>query len=476
MNDMIIDAEAETAGAIAKLATTNLAAIITTPGAMDALLDRIERDARTIRAGLDISTEKGRKAIGSLAKSKVANAKVQIVEAANKLTEGWRTQTAAVVADRKKVEIRLDALRDEIEADLVAWRVAKAATEKANEDAMAALEALVVGLSDLTSAQIDERMKQAGVVNEFAWSMEFVALATRSHAGVVAQLQVAYQAALAREAEAAAEVIRLAEEAEHQRLAAAEAQKAREAEIAAEATRRAESEAARKAAEAAQAAQARLQAEAEKAQRAEEVAARLRAQAETARIEAHRAAIITMQRLAEPLAHPDPVVVIDAKLGQLADIFARDWEEVEVEAADTHTAALETLRRHRAESVALAERADLDRKEAQRVRDEVAQTMAEARLAQEQEASAEKLKAALEAERQRIADEKAETARVAAVREQNVAHRRKVNGEVVADIMKAMEPRRLLVSGSADEPMKEIAAEIMKAIVRGEVRHCRVEY
>lgn len=475
MNDMIIDAEPETGGAIARLATTDLATIITTPGAMDALLDRIERDARAIRAGLDISTEKGRAAIGSLAKSKVANAKVQIVNAANKLTEGWRTQTAAVVADRKKVEIRLDALRAEIEAEVVAYRAAKAATEKANEDAITALDALVIGLSDLTSAGIEERIKQAGVVSEFGWAPEFVQRAGRVFGGVAAQLHVAQLAAKEREAEAAAEMVRQAEESERQRLAVIEAQKTRDAEIAAEATRVAEAQAARQAEEKAQAAQAALQAEAERTRRAEEVAQQMRERAELQRIDGHRATIETMKRLAAPLAHPDPVPVIDAKITQLAEVFARDWEEFEAEADEVHMASSNALQRHRAESVGIALKAELDRKEAQRVRDEAAQTMAAANLAQAQKEAAAGLKLALETERQAVAAEQARIAQQTADREKNIAHQRKINGEVVADIVKAMAGGGG-VAGGADDPMKGIAVEIMRALARKAIRHCRIEY
>jgi hypothetical protein len=455
---MIIDADPETGGAIAKLATTDLTAVITTPGAMDALLDRIERDARAIRAGLDISTERGRKAIGSLAKSKVANAKVQIIDAANKLTEGWRTQTAAVVADRKKVEARLDALRDEIEAEVIAYRAAKAATEKANVDALAALEALVVGLSDLTSAQIEERFKQAGIVAEFAWAVEFVAHAERVQNGAIAQLEVAHGKAKAREAEAAAEEVRQAEEAERQRLAAIEAQKAREAAIAAEATRLAEAEAARLRQQAEEAAQARLLAEAEKARRAEEMAERLLQQAETARIEAHRAALVTMQRLAAPLAHPDWVPVIDAKIRQLKDVFAnRDWQEFAEAAGVICRASGSVLALARDQAIALAEKAELDRKEAQRVRDEAAQTMAEARA------------------RQELAEKQAAEDAAAAKRSANRTHQAKINGEVLEDIVRALAHTGIDYAGGPDIGT-QIAKAIITAVAKGEVRHTKIGY
>lgn len=556
MNDMIIDAEPDSGGAIATLPTMNLATIITTPGAMDALLDRIERDARAIRAGLDISTEKGRKAIGSLAKSKVANAKVQIVEAANKLTEGWRRDTAVVVADRKKVEARLDALRDEIEAEVVAYRAAKAATEKANEDAIAVLDALVVGLADLTSAEIEGRIKQAGIVSEFGWAPEFVQRAGRVFGGVAAQLHMADQTAKANEIEAEAEAIRQAEEVERQRLAAIEAQKAHEAAIAAEATRLAEIETARKmqredyhrrmlqhvkgcglgfideqpqplallqyeltskikydednfgdllpealvardealkriqrsvdesirraqeeeareeaqrrmraeaemaarqAKEAAQAAQAALQAEAERTRRAEEVAQRLVAQAESNRVAEHRAALAVMEKLATAKSGSEATIMVDTDLATLAHIFDRDWAEFHDEAKGMHAAVEAALMRRHDAAQQRAVQAEADRKEAQRVRDEAAQTMAEAKA------------------RQELVDKQAAEDGVAAKRAANRAHQAKINGEVLEDIVRALAQTGIDYDDGPDIGT-QIAKAVITAVAKGEVRHIKIEY
>jgi len=93
---------------------TDLAIFFTEPGGIDAILARIEKEAKAEAAGLDISRDGDRKKIASLARTKIARSKTALVEAGKKLTEGWRKQTQEVNADCNKVEAFLDALRDEI--------------------------------------------------------------------------------------------------------------------------------------------------------------------------------------------------------------------------------------------------------------------------------------------------------------------------------------------------------------------------
>lgn len=75
--------------------------------------------------------------------------------------------------------------------------------------------------------------------------------------------------------------------------------------------------------------------------------------AEALRISDHRAALAAMRALAAPLEPPDPVMVIDAKIAQLVDVFNRPWEEFDTEATLLAAEAAAVLRDARAVSVAV---------------------------------------------------------------------------------------------------------------------------
>ena len=129
----------ESTGALALIETTNLVAIFTDEGGVEAIVKRIEADARARAADRDISTARGREEVASLARTKIARSKTALISAGKKLTEDWRKQTAAVNADCKLIETRLDALRDEVRAPLTAWENAEKDRIKAHEAALAAI-------------------------------------------------------------------------------------------------------------------------------------------------------------------------------------------------------------------------------------------------------------------------------------------------------------------------------------------------
>ena len=68
----------------------------------------------------DLSTDKGRKAIASLA-YKVTRTKTAIDEAGKKLTEDKKKEIAAVDAERKAIREKLDALAAEVRKPLTDW-------------------------------------------------------------------------------------------------------------------------------------------------------------------------------------------------------------------------------------------------------------------------------------------------------------------------------------------------------------------
>lgn len=72
----------------------------------------------------DVSTEKGRKAIASMA-YKVARTKTAIDDAGKKLNEEARSRINAVDESRREIRQQLDALKDEVRKPLTAWETAE---------------------------------------------------------------------------------------------------------------------------------------------------------------------------------------------------------------------------------------------------------------------------------------------------------------------------------------------------------------
>jgi hypothetical protein len=474
--------DAEQSSALTTIETTNFA-LVFVPGGVDLILERIKRDARAEAARLDISTEKNRDAILAL-KRKVVRSRTTMDAAGKDLKADWMAKSNAIDADRRKARAELEALEAEIEAPVVAYQKIEDDRIEANKNAIDALEALVEGLADQTAAQVKERWRQAGVIAEFPWSVEFTVKASRIQNGVIAQLEVAHARAKAREAEAAAEVIRLAEEAEAQRLAAIEAQRVREEQIAREAAEAArlaaEALAARQAEEAAKAAQDALDAAEARAQHDREIAQQVAARAETARVAGHHAAMAIMRKLATPLAPPDPVPVIDAKMDQLRDVYERNWEEFIADAILERASAHATLTAARAESIRLAtERAEKDLADALE-RERIAADRAEiTRRAEAAKVEREKLaaiEAATLAEQRRAAAVKAEEDRQTEARAKNREHKAKINGEILADLMKVLASVAPLVAGGAEAPMEGIAKAIVVALATRAVRHVTISY
>lgn len=395
MNDVI---EAETGTALAVIRTA-LPTILAADQS-----DILGKLAEKIAAFVpDISTAKGRKECASIA-AQVASAKMDLVRLGKGLTENWRKSTAAVNAECRVIEERMDALKRHVRAPLDAYEAAEEARTKANEDAIAALEALAAGLTDLTPDEIEKRQRQASLIAEFDWALEFKMRAERAAGGVVAQLRVAHQDAVRRVAEAKAEAERLAAEMERARIAAAAEQRQREERIAAEAA-----ETARKAAEA------------DAARRADEAAQAAR----------------NAQEAAERKA-------------------AAEVLEAEKQARQAREAA--------AAAQARAARAEADKIEA---------VAAAERAKEAAAAKAERDKAAaVVAEQKRAADAKAAEDAAAIKRAENVAHQRKINGEVLADMLVAMSQ---IHAGTATEA-EEIAKAIIKALAKSEIRHCKIEY
>lgn len=256
---------------------------------MEKIISAVEEAARA--EAFDVTTASGREAAKSLA-YKVARSKTFIDAIGKDLTEEARRITSDVNARRKVITDRLDALRDEVKADAVAWEQAENQRRAALMERMNPLR-----LFDLWSILGSEALKQhhakiTATAIDDSWQ-EFQAEAEIAKAAALAHIEMEITRAEAAEAERReleelrafkAEQERIKAEAEAaERRAAEEAERsAREAKAAAER----EAEAKRREAAAAEAAALRER------QRIEREQERERAEAEKlARNKKHRAAV-----------------------------------------------------------------------------------------------------------------------------------------------------------------------------------------
>ncbi|WP_312126260.1 hypothetical protein [Brevundimonas sp.] len=253
----------------------------------------------------DLTTEKGRKEIASMA-FKVAKTKTAIDAAGKLLNEEARAQINKVDAARRDIREKLDALKDEVRKPLTDW-------EAREEERVAACDALIalmkrdaVVTPEDTSASVAARLAE---IKSFALDEgQFQSLldtAQQQQADAIENLSAAHARLLKEEADRA-ELDRLrAEAAERAERERAEAEAKAAAEAAERAKREAEESAARAAEEekarieaAAKAAEEEARANAEAAARAEREAAE-RAHAEALAAEKRRADEAEAARKAE---------------------------------------------------------------------------------------------------------------------------------------------------------------------------------
>lgn len=108
-----------------------------TEGGAKALFDRIAEQARSVVP--DLSTDKGRKAIASMAR-KVALTKTAFDAHGKQLKEQYTVITNKIDADRKLFRDSCDALRDEIRKPLTEWEEAREAHIQAIKDRISAFD------------------------------------------------------------------------------------------------------------------------------------------------------------------------------------------------------------------------------------------------------------------------------------------------------------------------------------------------
>ena len=115
----------------------NAMAVFTTKEQLDPLIEKIEKEARSLVP--DVSTKKGRDAIASMA-HKVARSKTYIDNAGKDLVAELKALPKQIDESRRIVRERLDALKDEVRKPLTDWE-AEQERKKAEEEARIKAEA-----------------------------------------------------------------------------------------------------------------------------------------------------------------------------------------------------------------------------------------------------------------------------------------------------------------------------------------------
>ena len=421
----------ESVGALVTTTVANPVAVFTDGKQFSQFYDKLK--AETEKHVPDLTTDKGRRAVASLA-FRVTKAKTTLVAAGKTLTEDWRKQIALVNASRNTMEAELDQLAAEVRRPLTEWEEAEAARRKANAETIAQMRADAVVQEEDTSATVEARGRAIFVMTFEApqWTEEEAEAAETEKAQAVHLLATARQR-LAREELERAELEELRKEkAERERLAeeervAKEAREAAEAETAAAKAR--EEEAARLAEE------ARLAAEKAEAERIETAR---REAAEAAAAEAEKAAQAERDRI--QAEHDAQIAAERAERDRIEQAAKAEAERIAEEARQ------EQARRDAAHEAALQAERD-----------------AAAKAAQEREEERRR-EAEAEAERRRVAAEAEAAAEAARQRSADQEHRRKIKTAIKEAIMAA---------GPVEE---DVAVKVVQAIVAGDVPHLTVGF
>jgi hypothetical protein len=222
--------------ALTIIPATSLPTIMQAEGAPDILRKLVEE-----LSGFDsdVTTPAGRAEIASKAR-KAASAKMDLIRLGKSLTEVWRKSAAAVNAECKVVEQRMDELRDSIRKPLNEFEAIEAARVAGHQAAIAEIVTWADIPADWTSQQIAERI--ADLMQHPHKDRDWLEFKEKAQAAARASfnaMKVARVEAAEREEAAAVAAKEAAETAERQRQAEEAARNEREAYIAKEAADRA---------------------------------------------------------------------------------------------------------------------------------------------------------------------------------------------------------------------------------------------
>ena len=234
----------------------------------------------------DLSTEKGRKSVASLA-FRVTKAKTSIDKAGKELNEDLRRQIGVVDAERRYVREKLDALADTARKPLTDWEDEQKRREDHAKSILDTIRSLgTVGIDDTSDTANDRLSELASIKIDESELGDYFFIAKKAVDAAVSNVTM-HRDRLKKDEEIRVEYDRMKAAAEEAERAERARKEAEEAELA-----RAKAEAARKADEERRIAEAARAAELKAIRDAEEKAAKDRAEVERA----HRA---EMDRLAK---------------------------------------------------------------------------------------------------------------------------------------------------------------------------------
>ncbi len=216
----------------------NAVTVFGTSGGSESVIDAIKKQVEGLV--LDISTDKGRKEIASVA-YKIARTKTALDDEGKKLKADMQKTVDLVDAERKKIRDALDVLKDEVRKPLTEWEDADKIRTQTREDRITAIIALSdFGLDQVKTVDlINNRIEQLASLVEFDWQ-EFVMRAESTASQVKVSLAAMLDKQIKDDADKA-ELERLRKEQEVRQ------QKERDDRIAAEAAAKAKQEAEEKA-------------------------------------------------------------------------------------------------------------------------------------------------------------------------------------------------------------------------------------
>lgn len=414
-------------------------------GAAQSWLDTVDADVRAQIPKLDASTDKGRKAIGSLA-DKVSTAKVKYDNMGKALTEDIDKQRNAVLAERRRGREMLEQLRDDVLAPREAYKAIQAKRVAAHEMAVQQISDMRFIPDGMNSARLADHIERVKLLHLSRDFEEFVTKAADARAATIGYLLIALGDLVKREADEFDARRLAAAKAEEDRLAAIEARRLRDKAIADQAAETARIAAENKAREEREAEAKRVEAERLAAERrAEEAAQAIReaaeragreaqireATAEAARLKAVRDAKEAREREEKRRVH-NHERSIESVQGMIRDACSTFNNSGLIEHIRQMIGEMDEAKRdyeefqERFDAVMKDGREQIDKrladvKEAERQATERANQVAAANAEIQRQA-------AIEAERQRVAAEASEKAAGDAKRAKDAAHRKAVNG------------------------------------------------
>lgn len=359
MNDMVITTE-PTLGALSALASRSVPTILAAD--QNDILGALKRELDALDA--DISTPAGRAKIKSAA-NRVATSKMDLVRLANGMMEDDRKRIAAILAERKIIEERMDDLKVQVRAPLTEWENVEKDWVAGHESVLAAMADIVHRQTDTGGADWIENQLRAlqDTYEGKVWDLDYRQRAASEYAAHQTALTAALDRVRKAEAEAE-ELARLrAAEAERARLVAEQERRDHEARIAAEAAEAARIEVERKASAAA----AEAAAKAERARELAELNASLEKAAAERREQAAKDAAERAERNATAADERARLAEEQAKAERIASIKREADAKVEAqaEAVRRERAATEAAERRHREAKA-AEEAETRNREANR--------------------------------------------------------------------------------------------------------------